>query len=151
MRGRVAPRLLLAPLLGLALAASASAPAHAQADGKALFEKNCQKCHGADGQAATPAGKKMKVPTWTEPVSADEAVHQVRTNKKHVPVSKKVSDADLQQARARGLNDSDIVETIANVALNIFTNYVNHVAQTIVDFPEVKPGNGRVKATCDCN
>lgn len=62
-----------------------------------------------------------------------------------------VTDADLQQAWARGLNDSDIVETIANVALNIFTNYVNHVAQTIVDFPEVKPGNGHVKATCDCN
>jgi hypothetical protein len=25
----------------------------------------------------------------------------------------------------------------------IFTNYVNHVAQTVVDFPEVKPGNGQ--------
>ena len=49
-----------------------------------------------------------------------------------------VSDADLQQARARGLNDSDIVETIANVALNIFTNYVNHVAQTAIDFPRVE-------------
>jgi hypothetical protein len=26
------------------------------------------------------------------------------------------------------------------VAVNIFTNYVNHVAKTVVDFPEVKPG-----------
>jgi hypothetical protein len=32
------------------------------------------------------------------------------------------------------------VETIANVVLNIMTNYVNHVARTLVDFPEVKPG-----------
>ena len=62
-----------------------------------------------------------------------------------------VTDADLEQTRARGLNDSDIVESIVNVALNVFSNYVNHVAQTIVDFPEVKPGNGTVKAAPDCS
>jgi uncharacterized peroxidase-related enzyme len=54
-----------------------------------------------------------------------------------------VSDADLKQARASGLTDGDVVETIANVVVNIFTNYVNHVARTVVDFPEVKPGNGQ--------
>jgi uncharacterized peroxidase-related enzyme len=51
-----------------------------------------------------------------------------------------VSDADLEQARASGLTDGEIVETVANVALNIFTNYVNHVARTVVDFAEVKAG-----------
>jgi uncharacterized peroxidase-related enzyme len=51
-----------------------------------------------------------------------------------------VSDSDLERARCGGLTDGEIVETIANVALNIFTNYVNHVARTLVDFPEVKPG-----------
>lgn len=54
-----------------------------------------------------------------------------------------VSDADFKQTRASGLTDGDIVETIANVVVNIFTNYVNHVACTVVDFPEVKPGNGQ--------
>lgn len=49
-----------------------------------------------------------------------------------------VSDAALQNARSAGLTDAEIVETTANVALNIFTNYLNHVAQTVVDFPEVK-------------
>jgi uncharacterized peroxidase-related enzyme len=53
-----------------------------------------------------------------------------------------VSEADLKQARASGLTDGDIVETIANVVVNIFTNYVNKMARTVVDFPEVKPGNG---------
>lgn len=53
-----------------------------------------------------------------------------------------ISDADLEQAYASGLTDGDVVETIANVALNIFTNYTNHVAHTVVDFHEVKPGNG---------
>ncbi|HEV2731289.1 MAG TPA: carboxymuconolactone decarboxylase family protein [Terriglobales bacterium] len=51
-----------------------------------------------------------------------------------------VSDADFEQARSSGLTDGEIVETIANVALNILTNYVNHVARTVVDFAEVKPG-----------
>jgi len=51
-----------------------------------------------------------------------------------------VSDADLEHARSSGLNDGEIVETVANVVLNILTNYVNHVARTLVDFPEVNPG-----------
>jgi len=51
-----------------------------------------------------------------------------------------VSDSGLERARACGLTDSEIVETVANVVLNILTNYVNHVAHTLVDFPEVKPG-----------
>lgn len=56
----------------------------------------------------------------------------------------------LDQARVAGLSDGDIVETIANVALNIFSNYVNHIAGTVIDFPEVKPGNGYATASCDC-
>ena len=51
-----------------------------------------------------------------------------------------VSDSDLEGARICGLTDSEIVETVANVVLNILTNYVNHVARTLVDFPEVRPG-----------
>ncbi|MEQ9040825.1 MAG: carboxymuconolactone decarboxylase family protein [Silicimonas sp.] len=46
-----------------------------------------------------------------------------------------VTDADLTAARDAGLSDSDIVETVANVVANIFTNYVNHVAKSDIDFP----------------
>lgn len=49
-----------------------------------------------------------------------------------------VSDAELEQAYAYGLTDGEIVETVANVALNILANYVNHVARTVVDFVDVK-------------
>ena len=48
-----------------------------------------------------------------------------------------IPDSDLAAARAAGLGDGEIIETTANVALNILTNYVNHVAQTVVDFPAV--------------
>lgn len=65
-----------------------------------------------------------------------------------------ISDAALKSARDNGLTDGEIVETVANVAINIFTNYVNHVARTVVDFPEVKPGETDVPAeacTTDCS
>ena len=32
-----------------------------KAEQKALFDKNCATCHGADGAGQTPAGKAMKV------------------------------------------------------------------------------------------
>ena len=47
----------------------------------------------------------------------------------------KISDGDIARARAAGLTDADIVETIANAVANIFTNYLNHVAETDIDFP----------------
>jgi uncharacterized peroxidase-related enzyme len=47
-----------------------------------------------------------------------------------------ISDSDLQRARAAGLTDGEIVETVANVALNIFENYMSHVARVPIDFPQ---------------
>ncbi len=46
-----------------------------------------------------------------------------------------VSDSDLAAAKLAGLSEADIVETVANVVANIFTNYINHVAETDIDFP----------------
>jgi uncharacterized peroxidase-related enzyme len=49
-----------------------------------------------------------------------------------------VTDADLRHAREKALTDCEIVETVANVVLNIFMNYLDHVARPGVDFPMVK-------------
>jgi uncharacterized peroxidase-related enzyme len=46
-----------------------------------------------------------------------------------------VADDDVEQLRRAGYTDGEIGEIVANVALNIFTNYFNHVARTEVDFP----------------
>jgi len=51
-----------------------------------------------------------------------------------------ISDSAIKHARTAGLTDAEIVEVTANVALNVYTNYINHVAQTVVDFPQVKSG-----------
>jgi alkylhydroperoxidase family enzyme len=49
----------------------------------------------------------------------------------------KVSDADVQTVKAAGFTDAQIVEIIAVVAENIFTNLLNIVAGTEIDFPVV--------------
>ena len=51
----------------------------------------------------------------------------------------RVTDADLADTRVAGLDDAAIAEVVANVALNIFTNYFNHVAETDIDFPKAEP------------
>lgn len=45
------------------------------------------------------------------------------------------SDADVNALREAGFGDQQIVEIIGVVAINIFTNYFNHVVGTEVDFP----------------
>lgn len=49
-----------------------------------------------------------------------------------------VSDEDLRNVRAAGLDDEGITEIVANVVANILTNYVNHIAETDIDFPRVE-------------
>lgn len=48
-----------------------------------------------------------------------------------------VNDSDFSAVRDAGFSDAEIVEIVAHVSLNIFTNYFNHVAGTEVDFPFV--------------
>jgi uncharacterized peroxidase-related enzyme len=50
-----------------------------------------------------------------------------------------VSDDDLAEVRAAGFDDAGIAAIVAHVALNVFTNYINRVAQPVIDFPEVTP------------
>jgi uncharacterized peroxidase-related enzyme len=51
-----------------------------------------------------------------------------------------VTDDEFAAIRAAGYDDGQIMEIIANVALNVFTNYVNKIAQTEIDFPRVLSG-----------
>lgn len=49
-----------------------------------------------------------------------------------------VSAGDVQAVRAAGFSEEAVVEIIAHVALNLFTNYVNVALDVPVDFPQVK-------------
>lgn len=49
----------------------------------------------------------------------------------------KVAAEDLQAVKDAGYSDAQIVEIVQHVALNTWTNYLNEVAKTEIDFPVV--------------
>jgi hypothetical protein len=44
---------------------------------------------------------------------------------------------DLQAVHAFGYDDAWVIEIVLHVALNTWTNYINEVAKTEIDFPFV--------------
>lgn len=51
----------------------------------------------------------------------------------------RIDDQQLASFRAAGFSDEAITEVVGHVALNIFTNYFNNLAETEVDFPAAAP------------
>lgn len=49
----------------------------------------------------------------------------------------RLDSEDLGAVRAAGYSDEEVVEMVAHAAMNIFTNYFNHIAGTEIDFPLV--------------
>lgn len=50
----------------------------------------------------------------------------------------KISDEEFNNAKSAGFSDGELLEIVAIVSLNFYTNAVNNVAQTKVDFPKPK-------------
>lgn len=48
-----------------------------------------------------------------------------------------VPESELESFRARGMQDAVLLEVLVQVVLSIYTNYVNRLARTEVDFPAV--------------
>ena len=74
----------------------------------------------------------------TSPASKVEAA--LRFAQKLVHQRGWVRDDDVARLRRVGYSDGEIV---ANVAVNLFSNYFNHVADTVVDFPKVRLASQR--------
>jgi len=107
----------------------------------AVSEANaCQYCvsaHSALGaQAGLDEGEILAARRGeSTDAKADAAVHfalAVLENRGEV------SDAEFQQARDAGLGDAEIVEIIAHVSLNVFTNFFNKAGRVDIDFPVVE-------------
>ncbi|MBF6440271.1 carboxymuconolactone decarboxylase family protein [Nocardia cyriacigeorgica] len=54
----------------------------------------------------------------------------------------RVDDVLLAEVRAQGVTDAELSEIVGHVALNILSNYFNHVARPELDFPPVAPTEG---------
>ena len=48
-----------------------------------------------------------------------------------------VSEDDVRAVKSAGYDDAQLIEIVLHVALNTWTNYVNEVAKTDIDFPVV--------------
>ena len=48
-----------------------------------------------------------------------------------------VSEDDLRSVKMAGYSDGQIIEIVQHVALNVWTNYLNEVLKTDVDFPVI--------------
>lgn len=61
----------------------------------------------------------------------------------------KVSNGQLAAARDAGFDDTEIVEIVASVVLGCFTNFLNNVADTELDFPQAEPVAVGAASTCE--
>ncbi|MFF1529196.1 carboxymuconolactone decarboxylase family protein [Cellulomonas sp. NPDC058312] len=99
----------------------------------------CEYCLAAH----TALGRKAGVPREAMAAAQDGASDDPRTAAvltfalRLVEERGHVSAADVQAVRDAGWSDEQVVEVVAHVALNLFTNYVNVALEVPVDFPTV--------------
>ncbi|MFX0573278.1 carboxymuconolactone decarboxylase family protein [Nocardia nepalensis] len=54
----------------------------------------------------------------------------------------RVDDHVIASARERGVSDAELSEVVGHIALNVLSNYFNHVARPELDFPPAAPTEG---------
>lgn len=107
----------------------------------AVADRNrCEYClaaHTALGRKAGASAEEMaaaQVGESTDPRTAAALRFAIQL----VERRGQIGETDVQALRAAGFDDGQIVEVLAHVALNLFTNYVNVAFDVPVDFPAVK-------------
>jgi len=107
----------------------------------AVAERNrCEYClaaHTALGRKAGATAEEMaaaQAGLSGEPKTAAALAFALKV----VDTRGQVADEDVARLREVGFSDEEIVEILAHVALNVFTNYVNIAFNVPVDFPGVK-------------
>lgn len=94
----------------------------------------CASVHSAVSQALKIPPKEIeyRLAGYSDDPKLDALLKFTRTI-----VSKRgeVTNADVAAVKGAGYDNGAIIEIVANVALNILTNYLSHVAETDIDFP----------------
>jgi mono/diheme cytochrome c family protein len=96
-------------LAAAAIFAVAAVTASAQ-DSKALYEKSCQKCHGAEGKGDTPTGKRLGAKDYSDAKVQDALKDDAAF--KSLKEGLKKDDKTLMQPVA-GLTDDQIKGLVA--------------------------------------
>ena len=94
------------------LALAASTAALTAGDVGAIWEKNCQKCHGADGKGNTKMGAKLEVKDLTDAKYQDSFTDE----KAFKSIKEGIKDGDKTKMKAaEGLSEDDIKALVAKV------------------------------------
>jgi mono/diheme cytochrome c family protein len=94
------------------LALAAGTAALAAADANALWEKNCQKCHGANGNGDTKMGKKLEIKDFTD-AKYQASFTDAQATK---AIKEGIKDGDKTRMKANDdMSDDDIKALVAKV------------------------------------
>jgi cytochrome c553 len=99
-------------ILGLAIAAMTALSARAD-DAKAIYEKDCAKCHGADGKGQTKMGQKLGVKDYTDAKVQAELKDEEAT--KAIKEGLKDKEGKVLMKPAENLSDADVKGLIAYI------------------------------------
>jgi uncharacterized peroxidase-related enzyme len=96
----------------------------------------CLSAHNALGSLQGLTKPELEATQFGESTDSKDAAIlsfavKVVVHRGHLPAQ------EVETLRGAGVTDQEIVEVIATVAVNIFTNYFNHIAGTEIDFPVV--------------
>lgn len=108
--------------------------------GLALASVNgCEYCTAAHSYLAKGALSEEEIANARKGKSSDEKAQAALDFAVAVmKTAGKVSDDELAKVKAAGFSEREILEIVAVITLNFFTNVINNVAQTPVDFPKIK-------------
>lgn len=99
-------------IMGAASVALLALPARAD-DAKAIFEKDCAKCHGADGNGQTKMGQKLGVRDYTDAKVQAELKDDVAF--KSIKEGLKDKEGKVLMKPAESLSDEDIKGLVAYI------------------------------------
>jgi len=99
----------LVPLI-IATVAISALSVHAE-DGKAIYEKDCAKCHGTDGKGQTAMGKKLACKDYTDAKVQADLKDDAAT--KAIKEGVKDKDGKVLMKPAEGISDGDIKALVA--------------------------------------
>jgi uncharacterized peroxidase-related enzyme len=96
----------------------------------------CASAHtlAGKGSGLTASELKANLAGYSHDAKTQAALHfakQILTKDGHV------SGTAVQDVRSAGYSEAEIIEIVAHVGMNVFTNYFNHIADTVIDFPLV--------------
>ena len=98
-------------LLVIGLTVFVASAVSALADGKANYDSNCAKCHGADGKGQTKMGQKLGIKDYTDP-KVQEALKDDAAFKA-IKEGLKADDGKTLMKPAEGMSDDDIKALVA--------------------------------------